>query len=35
MTLCTHSGALPAHRYIWVEPNAIGQTDWHSAEDCA
>jgi hypothetical protein len=28
MTLYTHSGALPAHRYIWVEPNAIGQHDW-------
>jgi hypothetical protein len=28
MTLYTHSGALPAHRYVWVEPNAIGQHDW-------
>jgi len=28
MTLYTHSGPLPAHRYVWVEPNACGSHDW-------
>ena len=28
MTLSTHAGSLPAHRYVWVEPNAIGAHDW-------
>jgi len=26
--LYTHAGALPAHQYVWVEPNALGQHDW-------
>lgn len=26
--LYTHAGALPAHKYVWIEPNAIGQHDW-------
>lgn len=28
MTLYTHAGALPAHQYVWVEPDAIGKHDW-------
>lgn len=26
--LFTHAGSLITHRYVWVEPNAIGQHDW-------
>ena len=28
MTLYTHSGALPRHLYVWIEPNALGDHDW-------
>ena len=28
MTLYTGAGALPAHQYVWVEPNAIGDHHW-------
>lgn len=28
MTLCTHAGPLQTHRYVWIEPNAIGNHDW-------
>jgi hypothetical protein len=28
VTLYTHAGALPAHQYVWVEPDAIGRHDW-------
>lgn len=28
MTLHTHSGSLPTHQYVWLEPNAIGQHEW-------
>ncbi len=24
----THSGPLPAHKYVWVQPNACGEHDW-------
>lgn len=26
--LFTHAGSLPQHRYIWIEPNAIGKHEW-------
>lgn len=28
MTLYTHTAGLPAHQYVWVEPDAIGKHDW-------
>ena len=24
----SHAGALPAHQYVWVQPNALGEHDW-------
>lgn len=26
--LYTHSGSLPVHQYVWLEPDAIGKHDW-------
>lgn len=26
--LYSHAGSLPSHRYVWIEPNAIGTHDW-------
>lgn len=28
MTLYTHAGSLTTHRYVWIEPSAIGVHDW-------
>lgn len=28
MTLHTAAGALPAHQYVLIEPNALGEHDW-------
>lgn len=26
--LYTHAGSLPNHKYVWIEPNAMGNHDW-------
>jgi hypothetical protein len=31
MTLYTHAGALPAHQYVLIEPNALGEHGWLKA----
>lgn len=31
MTIYSHAGSLPSHRYVWIEPNAIGTHDWMRA----
>ena len=31
MTLYTKSGPLPTHKYVWVQPNAIGEHGWMKA----
>ena len=28
MTMYTHAGPIPAHKYVWIEPNAIGEHGW-------
>ena len=28
MALYTHAGSLPAHKYVWIEPNAMGEHGW-------
>jgi hypothetical protein len=31
VTLYTHAGALPAHQYVLIEPNALGEHGWLKA----
>jgi len=28
LTLHTHAGSLPTHKYVWIEPRAIGDHGW-------